>query len=179
MRCRLAAPALAYWELLDELFAGTPSAMIVKLLLSVASKRDLAVMLPGVKCAFLHGSVRSKVYIELSRHGANSGVCRTAGKLNKNMFGEQRSGWGNEQAAGIGLRSVYWRERRGIMVVAHPDNFLRIGVVDCLSFGRCGVACWGCRRCEYKRKSGPRFGSSVLGGRWGDRHAEAQAVRRK
>lgn len=52
---------------LDELFAGTSSLAVVKLLLSVAPEADLPLMILAVKRAFLYRSMRRSVYIELLR----------------------------------------------------------------------------------------------------------------
>lgn len=46
--CRLVAQDLGYGQRLDELFAGTPSLSIVKLLLSYVAEYDQAVMLLDV-----------------------------------------------------------------------------------------------------------------------------------
>lgn len=48
-------------------FAGTPSLTIVKLLLSVAAEKPLAIMLFDIKYALLYGAMRRNVYAELLR----------------------------------------------------------------------------------------------------------------
>lgn len=50
---------------LDELFVGMLSLAAVKVLLSLATERGLAIMLLGVMCAFLYGAMWRNVYIEL------------------------------------------------------------------------------------------------------------------
>lgn len=54
MRCRLVATELWYCSRLDGLFAGPPSLIVVKLLLSAAAEKDVAIMLLDVKCVFLY-----------------------------------------------------------------------------------------------------------------------------
>ena len=67
VRCRLVAQELVYGQRMDELFAGTPSLMTVKLILHHAAKGEpeQGIMVLGVKCAFLYGQIRRRVYIEL------------------------------------------------------------------------------------------------------------------
>lgn len=64
---RLVPKELGYGERLGELFAGTPSLTIAQLLFSVAAKKELAIMLLDVYCAFLHSAMRRNVYIDLPR----------------------------------------------------------------------------------------------------------------
>lgn len=52
-------------ERFDELFAGIASSIVVKSLLSVASKPDYGVMLLGVKCAFRYDEMHKSGYIQL------------------------------------------------------------------------------------------------------------------
>lgn len=52
VRCRLVAHGLGYGERFDEL-------------LFVAAEKDLAIMLLDVKCAFLSGTMKRNIYIEL------------------------------------------------------------------------------------------------------------------
>lgn len=54
--CRLVAHELGFGERLDELFAGTPCLMVVKLLLSVAAEEDTAIR-------SLHVSVHSRTRV--------------------------------------------------------------------------------------------------------------------
>lgn len=63
--CGLVAQDLGYGERLGELCARTPSLTVVKWLPSVATERDLAIMLLDMSCASLCGSTRRNVYIEL------------------------------------------------------------------------------------------------------------------
>lgn len=61
VRCRLVTQELGYGERLDELFARTPTLIIVELLflllLPVAAVKDSALMLLDAKCAFLYGAM--------------------------------------------------------------------------------------------------------------------------
>lgn len=67
MRRRLVAQELGYMERLDELLVGTPSLMVVRLILhQAACQQDaMGIMVLDVKCAFLYSSRRWRVYIEL------------------------------------------------------------------------------------------------------------------
>lgn len=67
VRCRLLAYELGYGERLDELFAGTPSLMVVDVLLHQAARdaNTMGLMVLDVKRAFLYGRMRRRVYIEL------------------------------------------------------------------------------------------------------------------
>lgn len=49
VRCRRVAQELGYGEMLDELFVGTPSLSIAKVLLSSVVARDLAIMILDVR----------------------------------------------------------------------------------------------------------------------------------
>lgn len=86
--CRLAPEELGYVEWPDDLFAGAPS-------LTNAVERGHAVMLMDVKCAFLHGNMLRKVYIELPRQvvaAARVGDLLCAGSAEELewLFGEFR-----------------------------------------------------------------------------------------
>ena len=74
VRCRLVAQELGYGQRMDELFAGTPSLMAVKLILHHAAKGgpEQGIMVLDVKCAFLYGQIRRRVYIELPQQDSRS-----------------------------------------------------------------------------------------------------------
>lgn len=74
-------PGVVYGESLGELFAGAPGLIVVKLLISIVSEKDLAIMLLDVTCAFLFGAMRRSVYLELPRQGPKFGEGRCMGKL--------------------------------------------------------------------------------------------------
>lgn len=52
-------------EKMDELFVGTPSLLVAKMLLDKASTSagQLGMMMLDIRCAFLHGFVCSRVYV--------------------------------------------------------------------------------------------------------------------
>lgn len=52
MRCRVVAQDLGFGDRLEELLAGTPSLIVVKLSLSAAAEKGLSMMLLDVQCAF-------------------------------------------------------------------------------------------------------------------------------
>lgn len=64
VRYRLLAQELGYGDVLDELFAATPTLTIVKLLMSSPAARDLTNSLLDLACAFLSRSMRRTMYIE-------------------------------------------------------------------------------------------------------------------
>lgn len=65
----------------------TPKLIIAKLLSSIATERGLTLMLLGVKCAFLHGSMWRNIYSELPRQDLGHGDGGTTGKLRKAAYG--------------------------------------------------------------------------------------------
>lgn len=82
VRFRLVAQELGFRERLDELFAGTPSLTVVKLLLSVTADKDLSVMLLDVKCALLYGG------------GACGGMCTSSVRV-RTLGMKMARRWGN------------------------------------------------------------------------------------
>jgi len=79
VRCRLVAPELAHGKKDDELYAGTPSLSTMKLVLSwycTNWQEDDVIKIIDVKCAFLYGDARRKIYIELPRQDPHSGDLR-------------------------------------------------------------------------------------------------------
>lgn len=93
VRCRQVAQTLGDGGRLDELFAGTPS---------LASAKDLSIVLLGRKGAFVRGALRRKVYIELPRQDARHEKERAMGKLEKDMFRTRDAPpiWSNKTAKG-------------------------------------------------------------------------------
>lgn len=85
--CRLVSQGRGLWERRDELFAGTPSRSIVKLLLPVASEADLWLMILGVKRALLYENMRRSVYIELPRQDLRHGDGQIMWKLRIALYG--------------------------------------------------------------------------------------------
>lgn len=59
------AHGLGYGQRLDEMFAGTPSSIVVKSLLSVASETDYGVRFLDVKCALVYVETGRRTSIEL------------------------------------------------------------------------------------------------------------------
>ena len=68
VRCRLVAQELGYGQRMDELFAGTPSLMAVKLILHHAAKEGAGARYHGLGCevCFL------RVHIELPQQDSRS-----------------------------------------------------------------------------------------------------------
>ena len=89
VRCRLVAQELGYGQRMDELFAGTPSLMAVKLILHYEAKgrAEQGIMVLDVKCAFLYGQIRRRVYIELLQQDSRSAHKSVVVVLRKAMFG--------------------------------------------------------------------------------------------
>jgi hypothetical protein len=140
VRCRLVAQELGYGEKMDELFAGTPSLSAVKTVLYHASEggQHRCAMILDVKCAFLYGSMRRRVYIELPRQDPRHGSGDTVGLLKKAMYGTRDAPqiWQEEvqrTMEEIGFKvsmlhpSIYHHPGREVVVVVHVDDFLCSG----------------------------------------------------
>ena len=67
IRCRLVAQEIGYGQRIDELFSGTPSLMSTKMAIVRAAKGERGTMVMDVKCAFLDGVCRRRIFIELPR----------------------------------------------------------------------------------------------------------------
>jgi len=136
VRCRLVACELAHGKKDDELYAGTPSLSTMKLLLSwyctMWNENDVVKVI-DVKCAFLYGAARRRIYIELPeqdpRHG---GSC--VGLLSKAMYGTRDAPliWRSTvdlMMRGLGFvasmlqPAVYYHEAKQIRVMTHVDDF--------------------------------------------------------
>ena len=67
VRGRLVAQEVGHGQRMDEMFAGTPSLMMVKAASTHAAEAgpNRGIMILDVKCAFLYGEMRRNVYIEL------------------------------------------------------------------------------------------------------------------
>jgi hypothetical protein len=147
VRCRLVAQELAYGQRDDELFSGTPPLMVVKMLIALAClDPNLHVSIVDVKCAFLYGWARRKVYIELPSRDPESGK-NLVGQLLKAMYGTRDAPqiWQEvvkKKMVSIGFvtsslhAGVYRHANRMLIVVIHVDDFLSIGSrVDLLWLG--------------------------------------------
>ena len=73
---------------MDELFAVTPS-LLAKIDFAPRSKGETeqGIMVLDVKCAFLYGQIRRRVYIELHQQDSRSGDKFVVGDLRKAMYG--------------------------------------------------------------------------------------------
>lgn len=91
VQCGLVVQELGQGERLDELFAGTPSLTMVKLLWCVVVDRSLDVILLDSTRVVLYGWMRS-VYIELPRHNVRAGGGGALGKLKPAMHGVSSGG---------------------------------------------------------------------------------------
>lgn len=60
---------------------------MLKILLSVAAEKDLAIIILDVKMRSLYGAMRRRVYIELPRQDPKYGSGDLMGKLQKAMYG--------------------------------------------------------------------------------------------
>ena len=140
VKCRLVAQELGYGQRMDELFAGTPSLMAVKLALAHAAKGgpQHRIMVLDVKSAFLYGEMRRKVYIELPRQDPRWKEGRVVGVLRKALYGTRDAPqiWGGEVkktlesmgfSASVHQPSVFHHKARGMVVVVHVDDFLCSG----------------------------------------------------
>jgi hypothetical protein len=87
VRCRLVACELAHGKKDDELYAGTPSLSTMKLMLSWYCsnwQENDVVKIIDVKCAFLYGNARRRIYIELPKQDPHYGGS-VVGLLSKAM----------------------------------------------------------------------------------------------
>lgn len=135
VRCRLVAHELGYGERLDELFAGTPSLMVVRMLLRkvAMNRRKLE-----VKCAFLYGKMRRKVYIELPDQDPEAKGRNKMGRLVKAMYGTSDAPqlWSEKvrrEMVALGSQasvlhpSVFSKPDTDVHVVVHVDDFMCVG----------------------------------------------------
>lgn len=140
VRCRLVALELGYGERLDELFAGTPSLMVVKmLLLKVSMKpKELGVIVLDVRCVFFYSKMRRRVYIELPEQDPESKKKDKMGRLAKAMYGTRDAPqiWSGEvcrEMIAKGFQpsvlhpSVFSMPEKDMHVVVHVDDFLCVG----------------------------------------------------
>lgn len=88
-RCRLVTQELGHGETLDELFAGTPSQLLVNMLLHKVSKEseELGLVILVLKCVSLDGYMRWTEYIELPEQHPKSPSKKLMGKLVKAIYG--------------------------------------------------------------------------------------------
>jgi hypothetical protein len=142
VRCRLVAQELAHGKKDDELYAGTPSLSTMKLLLSwycTNWKEDDVIKIIDVKCAFLYGEARRRIYIELPRQDPQSGGSQV-GVLDKAMYGTRDAPliWRatvDKMMKKLGFTSsmfqpgVYYHAGKQIRVMTHVDDFLVTGSV--------------------------------------------------
>ena len=146
VRCRLVAQELGYGQRMDELFAGTPSLMAVKLILHHAAKGEpeQGIMVLDVKCAFLYGQIRRRVYIELPQQDSRSADKSVVGVLREAMYGTRDAPqiWQEVEKAmrdlGFELSilhsSVFYHRIRNVIVVIHVDDFLCSGKIKDLQW---------------------------------------------
>ena len=111
VRCRLVAQELGYGQRMDELFAGTPSLMAVKVALVHAAKGwpRRCIMILDVKCAFLYHQMKRTVYIELPRQDPRWAEGVVVGVLRKAMYGTRDAPqiWQNEVRTTMELRVLH------------------------------------------------------------------------
>jgi len=140
VRCRLVAQELGHGVKDDELYAGTPSLSTLKLLLSwycVLGGEMNVVKVIDIKCAFLYGEARRKLFIELPDRDPQFGL-GFVGRLKKAMYGTRDAPliWRSTvdtfmKESGfttvLTQPGVYVHVDRGINVMTHVDDFLVTG----------------------------------------------------
>ena len=146
VRCRLVAQELGFGKREDELFVGTPSLCIVKLILSrMMSRPNINVLVIDVKCAFLYGQMTRNIYIELPQRDPQARAGRYVGKLVKAMYGTRDAPkiWQREvemTMIEMGCKSsvlhpaVYAHGERSLEIVTHVDDFLCTGTDEDLQW---------------------------------------------
>ena len=96
-------------------------------------------MILGVKGAFLYGSAKRDIYIELPIEDKRSHTSNQVGKLNNAMYGTREAPqiWQEvvkSKMESIGFRasmlhpSVYFHQERNLFVLAHVDDFMCLGL---------------------------------------------------
>ena len=190
VRCRLVGREFAEKGNRDDLFAGTPPLVTIRLLLSILAKRycyesDVAAMVIDVKGAFLYGKTKRKVYIWLPEEDPKSAE-GYMGKLEKAMYGTRDAPqvWQEEvrkTMEDLGFEEcvtqpgIYHHKEKRVQVVSHVDDFLCIGRVGELEWFRDNLK----RRYEIKSQilnaGSPTV--SFLGRRitWTDQGLEVEA----
>ena len=134
----------------DDLFAATPPLMATKLLLSQCASEggwgrrsrekgaSLRLMALDVRRAFLYGRIQRSVYIKLPPEDPRSGEAGVLGRLLRTMYGTRDAPlvWHDEVSKmmlSLGFRALasspctYAHDERGVLVVAHVDDFLLCG----------------------------------------------------
>ena len=147
VKCRLVAQELGYGQRMDELFSGTPALMMVRVALVHAAKGgpDHVLMVLDVKCAFLYGECRRRIYIELPRQDPRSGDGGTVGVLRKAMYGTRDAPqiWQKEvqkalEEVGFEMSilqpSVYFHKEKNMLVIVHVDDFLCSGNLEAVEW---------------------------------------------
>ena len=146
MKCRLVAQELAYEERMDDLDANTPSLSCICLAMAYAAQegRGRKLMTLDFKSAFLYGTARRKIYIELPSADPLSGG-NVVGVLKKALYGTRDAPqiWQHHLRGTLlqaGFRqsmlqpSVYVHDDREIMMVIHVDDFLVAGTHESLAW---------------------------------------------
>ena len=126
----------------DDLFAGTPPLVTIRVLLSLLAKRrseeaDISAMVIDVKGAFLYGRTKRRVYIWLPGEDKKSSEGYMA-RLEKAMYGTRDAPqvWQEEVRStmeGLGFiecvtqPGIYFHESRKLQIVSHVDDFLCVG----------------------------------------------------
>ena len=106
-------------------------------------KKNHKVMVLDVKCAFLYGTARRRVYIELPHTDPRYGDPNVVGVLKKSMYGTRDAPqiWGEHVRATLeelGYKqsayqpSVYYHPEKELVIVVHVDDFLCTGDAEAL-----------------------------------------------
>ena len=106
-------------------------------------KKNHKVMVLDVKCAFLCGTARRRVYIELPHTDPRYGDPNVVGVLKKSMYGTRDAPqiWGEHVRATLeelGYKqsayqpSVYYHPEKELVIVVHVDDFLCTGDAEAL-----------------------------------------------
>ena len=138
IRCRLVAQEMGYGQRIDEFFSGTSSLMSTKMAIVHAANGRRGIMVMDVKCAFLYGVCRRRIYIELHRQDPKHGAADLVGLLQKAMYGTPNAPqiWAKEVQKvmeGLGFvisifqPSVHYHPSKILIVVVHVDDFLCSG----------------------------------------------------
>ena len=139
IRCRLVAQEIRNGQRIRRTLLRHTFAVAMKMaIVRAAMGRGWAIMVMDVKCAFLYGVCRRRVYIELPRQDPKHGVADLVGLLQKAMYGTRDAPqiWAKEvqkDMEGLGFvismfqLSENYHPSKDLIVVVPVDDFLCSG----------------------------------------------------
>lgn len=137
VRCPLVAQVSGSGERLCDIFAGTPSLIAVEMLLNkvLRSSGKLGMLILDIKCAFVYGFMRRRVYFELPDQDPKSKEQQMMGRLVKATYGARNA---PEILSGEVKREM--NKSGFVSSVFHPSAFIKTSCdifVGCMSMVLC------------------------------------------